>query len=217
VEPLLEKYLSYSPYSYSLNNPILISDPDGNDPRRDQLGTKKDVINIIKQSKDQSYWGLSKSFGELKGRYIYTREAGIIDMKHFFAAAYVASKLSISGSVLSEKGTVSAGLDYEIQQFVRGEKSNFAPEDAYSNYLGAEYGAEINSNNEKINLEEFNKYLQSLDPIDPKSAEISSDNVYIPEDGNSPELEKKSVLDFLYPKPFYGMDPQDHSKEINFK
>lgn len=50
-----------------------------------------------------------------------------------------------------------------------------------------------------------------------KSNSISFDNVYIPEDGNSPELKKRTIFYFLFPKPFYGMDPNDHTKEVIFK
>ncbi len=210
VDPLLKKHIGWNPYNYVLRNPIALIDPDGKDPRRDQLGSKKDVLNVIKNSKDKSYYGLMKSFeNDVKGHYLYTRNEGIIDMKHFFAAAYYAS-------MFSQDATVTAGMLYEIGQKIEGERSNFAPEDANSNKLGAEYGTEINSNRENLDIKEFSKYLQSLDPIDPKSEEISEENVYIPKNQYSPELEKRSIYDFLNPKPFYGMDPKDHSKEIFF-
>ena len=32
VDPLAEKYAQYSPYNYCLNNPIILTDPDGQDP-----------------------------------------------------------------------------------------------------------------------------------------------------------------------------------------
>ena len=53
----------------------------------------------------------------------------------------------------------------------------------------------------QIDIKEFNKFLESLDPIDPNSEEISRENVYIPEDGNSPELKKRTILDFLFDSP----------------
>lgn len=207
---MINRYLSFSPYSYSVNNPIVIIDPDGKDPRRKHLGSTKDVLNIVKHSVDQSYWGLSQSFGEIKGRYLFTRNEGIIDMKHFFVAAFLSS-------ILNVQSTINAGLLYEIKQKISGEVSNFSPEDANSNKIGAEYGSIMSSNYNKLDLKEFRKYLQSLDPIDPESEEISRDKLYIPEDENSPELEKRTIFDFLFPKPFYGMEPQNHSKEIIFK
>jgi len=226
VDPLFEKHIQWTPYNYVLGNPMALIDPDGKDPRRNQLGSYKDVLKVIKNSKDKSFEGLTAAFANLeynkddkekKGLFLYTRNEGIIDMKHFFAAADWASKLSNTGSSIAEGMVLDLGLAKEVQQFVLGTKSGFAPEDAHSNWLGAIFGAELNPSGEISDVKEFQKYLLSLDPINPNSEEISDENVYIPENEGSPELSKRSVSDFLFTRPFYGMDPKNHSKEVEFK
>ena len=54
IDALSEKYLDYSPYNYTLNNPILYTDPDGNDLRISFIGDNKeeakkaymDIVNM---------------------------------------------------------------------------------------------------------------------------------------------------------------------------
>ncbi len=56
VDPLAEKYTGFSPYSYTLNNPIVYVDPDGEDP-------KKSSIKLIQRTKNH------KSTKKMQARY----------------------------------------------------------------------------------------------------------------------------------------------------
>jgi len=52
VEPLMDEYLQFTPYNYSLNNPIRILDDDGNGPK-DGIGYHITTIEDIKVTFDE--------------------------------------------------------------------------------------------------------------------------------------------------------------------
>src|SRR4030095_8603711 len=84
VEPLLNKYVNVTPYNYSLNNPLVLTDPSGKDPNREQLGTRQGILELVEKS--NSTIELMFALRSNENRYIYTEKAGFIDMVHFIAA-----------------------------------------------------------------------------------------------------------------------------------
>jgi len=49
VEPMLNKYPSLTPYNYSVDNPLRVTDPNGKDPRRDQMASANEIIDFMRQ------------------------------------------------------------------------------------------------------------------------------------------------------------------------
>ena len=204
VEPKYDKYLSISPYIYSLSNPIINIDPNGKDPYRNQLGSMKEVLNIISSNPGKSYSQLSDVFANSSQRFIYTEKGGFIDLRHFFAASSYSKDIGV-------KPTLVLGEYNEKFQEFTFNPSAHNPEDRPSNKLGAEFG---NANKNESNvLQSFAEYLNSLSPLDPKDNKISEDKVYIPYD----ETDKPLPNSFSY-NPYFGEDPSynpDYIKHAN--
>ncbi|MBX7046522.1 MAG: RHS repeat-associated core domain-containing protein [Ignavibacteria bacterium] len=229
VEPKYDKYVGFSPYNYSLNNPIIFTDAKGTDPTRNYLGTLQDVMNIVSRAGvdnngNVSLAGLHKQFGLEQGRYLYTEKAGVLDMKHVFAAA---QETRSKGGLIA----MGEGAAIEILQKISGEKSNFAPEDPKSNSVGVDLGTNIDPtnigpgfgfDNPSINLADYSmsvkdieSFLGALGVISPNDKRISPENVYLPEDENASPLQKRNLKELFFAKPYYGNDPKDHSKELD--
>jgi RHS repeat-associated protein len=105
VDPMAEKYASFSPYTYCFNNPIILVDTDGKEPILPFVGTVSGFVKFMN--------GISTGIGTATGstahtamlrmgmtnglkpantapfnssggnRYIYTEKGGWIDMTHF--------------------------------------------------------------------------------------------------------------------------------------
>ncbi len=57
VDPLVEKYQSFSPYNYTLNNPINLIDPDGRQVDDNiTVNSKGIVTNVIKNDKPNRFF-----------------------------------------------------------------------------------------------------------------------------------------------------------------
>ncbi len=138
-------------YSYVLNNPLDLTDPDGREPNKSQAGTIQNVVAIIQQIErqnpndnrteilkkaDQFFRNQADVAGNI--RYVYTKENGWIDAKHFFAAANEAANSSTG-----EIGTNVKGIAIEILQTLQRNDSAFSYEDIGSNAAGAEFGAKV--------------------------------------------------------------------------
>ena len=181
VDSLLNKHLSITPYSYSLNNPMITVDPNGKDPIREQLGSQNSVIEILKANIGKSILDIGRDiFGGQQGqgsRYIYTKERGILDLQHFFAAAHQSKKWgfepALNRGVLQELAQ-SLGIGFD-------KRSAFNPEDLSSNLQGAILGRLLNSTQlTSENVEIISEFLISLKVIDPNDPSIAESNVYIP-------------------------------------
>ena len=95
VDGMAEKYPGWSPYNYTLLNPIILSDPDRNEPARNQAGTIQDAITQWKALKYTSINQVMNLTGKNKSiiingqaqnviRYVYTEKGGWIDLQHYF-------------------------------------------------------------------------------------------------------------------------------------
>ena len=190
---MYDKYLSWSPYNYSLTNPIILSDPNGKDPYRKYLGSIEQVKSVLEQNQGKSYWDISKIFATSNVRYIYTKEGGFLDLRHFFAAAEVSSKLGKNTAIIAGE------LEEKRQEFAKSTSAN-DPEDRPSNLQGANFGEK---NKEASNVaENFKNFIEELKPVDPSDPSIASDKAYIPYDEYSIPLPSRVSYE-----PYHGEDP----------
>ena len=198
VEPLLEKYLSLSLYSYSLDNPLNITDPDGYDPRRNQLGSLNDVVELLEQNRGELFTSVQSIFSTSETRYIYTENSGFLDLQHFFADASTSAVLGIIK-------TLKAGEFVESQQERENNPSAWDPEDLPSNLQGAIFGVSMNSvtvDDQFISV--FVKYLMKMFPVDKDDPTIGNDKLYIPEDEfDIPLPTRKSYIPYRGELPNY--------------
>lgn len=141
---------NWNRYSYVLNNPLILSDPDGREPNKSQAGTAAQIVAIIKATEKgnpnatpteilQKVDGYFRASQDQPGdtRYVYTNKKGWIDAKHFIAAANTAA------SIVGEVGTNVSGLVVELKQTVTGSDSAFSYEDLGSNAAGADFGDDV--------------------------------------------------------------------------
>jgi len=190
VEPLLDKYPQISPYNYSIDNPLNIIDPNGKDPYRSQLGSPKDVLNILQKNVGKTFGEISDVFNESQVRFIYTEKGGFIDLVHFFAAADISQSMTFNDAIFG-------GETVEFIQGMMGNESADDPEDRPSNWEGAKFGKENSS--EMGVVENFKIYLEEQEILDPTDPKIASDKIYIPYDNRDKRLpERKSY------KPYRG-------------
>ena len=220
LEPLLDKYVQISPYIYSLDNPLNITDLNGADPIRENLGSLDDVISILNDNTGKSYWELSKVFSNAKVQYIATEKAGFIDLEHFFAAA----------SISKQSGKISAivvGELVELGQYLSKNVSAFNQEDPRSNVEGAEFGFTYKNSNRENVAENFTEYFNQLVSIAPTDPRLAEENVYIPANRaeylSNPlpqrippllQIPLIGVIPVLNFEPSFGADPKNHSLEL---
>jgi RHS repeat-associated protein len=109
-DPKASKFSSYSSYAYCFNNPIILTDPDGQEPIKPLAGTVASFISIfnntpskiglttgaqsgqalLRLGSTEFSWKQMRPlpittpyFNNRNGRYIYTENGGWIDMVHF--------------------------------------------------------------------------------------------------------------------------------------
>ncbi|MEW5850968.1 MAG: SpvB/TcaC N-terminal domain-containing protein [Myxococcota bacterium] len=142
-------------YHYSRWNPTKYIDPDGREPTKSEAGTTTEMQQTLTtrylKSADESGTAPLSAFGvrdgdshammsfDGKGRYVYTKKAGWIDMRHFLTYAAIAQKLKENGN----RDPISAALDVGVMQEVQdifkpgGLASSFSYEDLPSDFHGA--------------------------------------------------------------------------------
>ena len=173
-DPQSQRWMSQDPmgfdagdsnlYRYVNNAPTNGVDPsgfdvyriggDGNDKNdwavaHSMANLKAEIKSVLdaankKGIKDWLAVGMFLANGIHKNRFVWTKEGGFIDMRHFFAAAFNSLRFG------SSKGAVeNAGLGVEKRQAKSGDpgeqKSGFAFEDLPSNRMGTRFSEFINT------------------------------------------------------------------------
>lgn len=207
VEPLLDKYVNISPYCYSLLNPTNSYDPNGKDPRRDQMANSNEIINQLKGYVGQplEIFIYNQMRGTLNPRYVYSSTDGFIDMLHFFTAASVSSKVDLGAfEEFAELYAIIAGQLTEESQNFWGDDSQWDPEDAWSNVKGAEFGSSLNTfETIKITeslIEKMEKFMKEMNVLDKDDPSIARDKVRIRENQSDEKLPSRP---YLY-SPYHG-------------
>jgi RHS repeat-associated protein len=170
---------NWNRYSYVLNNPLGLTDPDGREPNKAQAGTVQQIVAIIKQIErnnpntsrmdilkktDKHFRTQPDQAGNT--RYVFTKESGWIDAKHFFAAAN-----DSANSSLGEVGTNIKGLAVELIQDIEGDDSAFSYEDLGSNSAGADFGADsFDANGGPLSEQVSNYFDNTLQALYPSAA-----------------------------------------------
>jgi len=173
VDPKCEKYYSWSPYVYCMDNPLKFVDKNGKEPTKPRVSSLTNLLKAlnskdIKSLKDMIAWygGINakiysvESKGEIKGRYVYSTSWGWIDMKHFSAAAYSRSRL-----LLTAKFVLKEGEHTEKEQEEKGNRSAWSYEDLVSNALGT-YFQEYASDYDGSLVEALESFLCSIGVVD---------------------------------------------------
>ena len=223
IDPLCEKYYSTSPYAYCANNPVMLVDPDGMEPIKEKTGTANEFINLLNNSprhvgnfKGQTAANYLKSlcntewkwsqfrpipaqtpyFNNKKGRYIYTKKGGWLDMVHFLFYAGKAYNYKLqkqqanklikeSNSILLGQATslykqaimdpvseaIQDGYHQELTDIYAAPQSAYSYEDLPTYKIGAIFGADFFDPNSDLSFsEQLFLYLQTLGATDPQNA-----------------------------------------------
>lgn len=168
-------------YSYVLNNPIKYIDPNGEEPNKTQAGGIENLLDIVKGYESKclsnhifnlmhSYY-TNRTEPNISTRYLYTKRAGWIDLKHFFASAKISYDY---GAIAAEL----AGYALEIRQSLSSNEalneSAFSYEDLSSNTAGAIFGEILSqldaSGTEYMLSDVLNSYFEYLGIDDPNAA-----------------------------------------------
>jgi RHS repeat-associated protein len=167
---------NWNHYSYVLNNPMIVTDPDGREPNKEQAGTAQQIIAIIQQTERdnpnaspreilQRVDGFfrAQTAGAGNTRYVYTEETGWVDFRHFFAAANQAVDYG-------EGITNALGVAVEVKQTAERSTSAFSYEDIPSNAAGADFGDDYFDPSGGLLSNQVGTYINNLRPTAPTAA-----------------------------------------------
>ncbi len=198
-DPLSEEFPSWSPYNFTLNNPIRFVDPDGREPIKPYVGTAAVFISLLNNSPSKvgTYKGVSAKkyllklgntkwnwkqmrplptqtgyFNMKKGRYIYTKKGGWLDMTHFMFYAGKAYKYKNDGHKNPIGEAVQDGYKQEASDAFSAKHSAYSYEDLPTDKFGAEFAVNhFDPNSDKTFGEQLNNYLTNvLEATSPENA-----------------------------------------------
>jgi len=181
VDPLTSKYSSFSPYNFVNNCPIYFIDYQGMEPIEPAVTDLQSLLKVIREHGIDSFDEMASFYGqspletppasnsaiEGKGaskRYIYTKRAGWIDLKHFFEAADLAEDMGATF-------TVKKGENVELDQLKKNDGSAYDYEDLQSNLQGAIFGEDAkNLQQGELFYQAITLRFTELGATDPKEA-----------------------------------------------
>ena len=199
TDPLAEKYPGFSPYTYTADNPVMLVDPDGREPIKPLVGTVNLFINLLNNSphkvglykgneasnylkklgKTEFNWKQLRPlltqtgyFNQKKGRYIYTKKGGWIDMVHFLFYAGKAYQYKLEGKKNPIGEAVQDGYIQEFSDKFSAPYSSYSYEDLASDKFGADFAVNyFDPESNKSFGEQLSDYLNNvLEATDPEDA-----------------------------------------------
>ena len=200
TDPLFEKHIQFTPYNYVLCNPMVFIDPDGKDPRREKLVNSNIIKNTLNNMIGKTLYDVYNNIGE---QYLFTMEAGILDMKHLYAAAYYSNK--INPMITIGLGEIKEITQYMSLIFGSENTSGFNPEDPPSNKYGAILGTKLSSVEiDENSIDQIMSYLTSLDIVEPNEKRISDEIIYIPSNNKMIKLPNRNIFSNNFYDAYYG-------------
>ena len=188
VDPMIDKYPNISPYAYCAWNPVKLVDPEGEEPVKEWAGTISDFVNFFNNTATKMgtlkgndahiamlRLGNTKAngvkvvpattapFNHCKGRYIYTKKGGWIDMSQFMFYAGRAYRYKMKGEEYPAGKALKEGLLQEMVDMGFSEHSAFSYEDLPSDKFGAEFGANyFDPNSNKDFGTQLKEYMETV-------------------------------------------------------
>lgn len=219
VDPLADKYPNISPYAYCGWNPVKYVDQDGREPNKALAGTADDFKKLLDYSKNKV--GLYKReaainymmhvgdyefkkfkimpaqtgyFNNKKGRYIYTKKGGWIDMAHFMFYAGRAFKYKQNGNENPINEAIQDGYRQEMQDLITAKHSAYSYEDLPSDKFGAIFGGSYFDPESNLSLgEQIKNFLEdNLQAATPKEAPNYS-NIPDIDSRHNPSVQNKTT------------------------
>lgn len=183
---------AFNRFAYANNNPYLYTDPDGQVPNKRQAGTVQQFGKVMRDSPsrfgmkrgvaaDQALQSMGATsgmkpvntpyFNMKTGRYVYTKDAGWIDMVHFLYYAGVAREAKMNGSATPMEDSITKGFHQEKWDVFNAEHSAYSYEDLPSDKVGADFGANVFDPKSPMTLSsQIIVYLKKLGAANPKDA-----------------------------------------------
>lgn len=136
-------------------------------------------------------------FNKCKGRYIYTKKGGWIDMSHFMFYAGRAYQYKVAKEEYPVGKALKDGLFQEMSDMILAKHSAFSYEDLPSDKFGAEFGANyFDPNSDKDFVTQLKEYMENvLEATSPQSSP-NYDNLPLIDTKNPPSETNMSS----YPK-----------------
>jgi RHS repeat-associated protein len=199
VDPLAHKFPHKSPYAFVENNPINLIDPDGREPIRPLVGSVSTFVALLNNSprkvggftgkaahnymmslgNTEFSWKQMRPlptqtgyFNQKKGRYIYTKKGGWVDMTHFMFYAGKAYKYKQEGVENPIGEAVQDGYKQEFSDQYAADHSAYSYEDLPSDKYGAEFATEyFDPESDKTFSEQLQDYMNNvLEATSPENA-----------------------------------------------